>query len=70
MRYLFVALKLIVLYLLWQICLYMAAFGAEWSYISIFTSIIGVGAYIIISLDRVKNELIKLNKHYEEKEIK
>lgn len=70
MRYfLITALKLLVLYLLWQICLYMAAFGAEWSYIAIFTAVIGVGAYIIISLDRVKNELIKLNKHFTEKEI-
>ncbi|MBN2107397.1 MAG: hypothetical protein JW832_08210 [Deltaproteobacteria bacterium] len=68
MKYFFInALKVLVLYLLWQMCLYMAAFGAEWSYIAIFTAIIGVGAYIIISLDRVKRELIKLNRHSEDK---
>jgi hypothetical protein len=41
----------------------MAAYGAEWVYISIFTSIICVGGYLLLSVDRIKNELIKMNEN-------
>ncbi len=56
-----VLLKIICLYLLWTICLYMAAYGAEWVYVAIFTSIVCVGGYLMLSVDRIKNELIKMN---------
>jgi hypothetical protein len=41
----------------------MAAYGAEWVYIAIFTSIICVGGYLMLSIDRIKNELIKMNEN-------
>ena len=49
--------KLIVLVIMWNVCVFLAAYGAEWSYIAICTAIMTVGAYLIHGLDKLRAEL-------------
>lgn len=49
--------KLLVLFILWNVCVFLAAYGAEWSYIAVCTAIIVIGGYVIIGIDKLRADL-------------